>query len=89
VDVLAPYLGCAPTRTLRHPEFALRCGTSLTSDWHLRHKVTAAVNGQLHIPRTTSHDGVRFEEVTVGYPREWRRRDAMPQPPRVILPSPG
>jgi hypothetical protein len=39
----------------------------------------------LHIPRTTHHDGVRFEEVSVGYPREWQRRGAAPPQPRVIL----
>ena len=45
----------------------------------------AAVYGHLHIPGTTEHDGVRFEEVSVGNPREWRRRGAAPPPPRVIL----
>jgi hypothetical protein len=25
-------------------------------------------------PRVTSHDDVQFEEVSVGYPREWQRR---------------
>jgi hypothetical protein len=47
--------------------------------------VLAAVYGHLHIPRTSYHDGVRFEEVSVGYPREWRRRGAAPPLPRVIL----
>ena len=51
--------------------------------------VTAAVYGHLHIPRTTYHDGVRFEEVSVGYPREWRRRGSAPPPPRVILGGAG
>ena len=46
---------------------------------------TAAVYGHLHIPRTTVHDGVRFEEVSVGYPREWQRRGPVPPQPRVIL----
>jgi 3',5'-cyclic AMP phosphodiesterase CpdA len=75
----------SPTRALRHPEFALWCGTTLTADWHLRHEVAAAVYGHLHIPRTTWHDSVRFEEVSVGYPREWRRRGDDPPGPRVIL----
>ena len=35
--------------------------------------------------RTTRHDGIRFEEVSVGYPREWQRRGATPPEPRVIL----
>jgi len=75
----------APTEALRHREFALWCGTVLTADWHLRHEIVAAVYGHLHIPRTTSHDGIRFEEVSVGYPREWQRRGAVPPAPRVIL----
>ncbi|NEC92595.1 metallophosphoesterase [Streptomyces sp. SID12501] len=70
-----------PTRVLWYPEFALWCGTELTSDWHLRYRATAVVYGHLHIPRTTVHDGVRFEEVSIGYPREWRRRGL----PRGIL----
>jgi predicted phosphodiesterase len=75
----------APVAALRHQEFAPWCGTTLTADWHTRYDVTAAVYGHLHIPRTTRHDGVRFEEVSVGYPREWQRRSATPPPPRVIL----
>ncbi|MFB8086247.1 metallophosphoesterase family protein [Streptomyces sp. NPDC055992] len=76
-----------PTRILRHPEFALWCGTEATADWHQRFHARAVVYGHLHIPRTTWHDGVRFEEVSVGYPREWRRRDGGPGRPRVVLPG--
>jgi 3',5'-cyclic AMP phosphodiesterase CpdA len=74
----------APTDPLRHPEFALWCGTTLTADWHRAFPVACAVYGHLHIPRTTRHDGVRFEEVSVGYPREWQPRGGPPVP-RVIL----
>jgi 3',5'-cyclic AMP phosphodiesterase CpdA len=74
----------AATEALRHPEFALWCGTTLTADWHRTFQVACVVYGHLHIPRTTWHDGVRFEEVSVGYPREWQRRGAAPEP-RVIL----
>jgi hypothetical protein len=73
------------TGALRRQEFAPWCGSTLTADWHTRHEVVAAVYGHLHIPRTSYHDGVRFEEVSVGYPREWQRRGAAPPPPRVIL----
>jgi 3',5'-cyclic AMP phosphodiesterase CpdA len=75
----------APLAALRHPAYAPWCGTTLTADWHTRHQVVAAVYGHLHIPRTTDHDGVRFEEVSVGNPREWQRRGTTPPPPRVIL----
>src|ERR1700722_8718758 len=75
----------APLAKLRHPAYAAWCGTTLTADWHTRYPVLAAVYGHLHIPRTTVCDGVRFEEVSVGNPREWRRRGTAPPPPRVIL----
>jgi 3',5'-cyclic AMP phosphodiesterase CpdA len=68
-----------PTRVLRHPEFALWCGTDRTADWHTRFRVAAMVYGHLHIPRTTVYDGVPFCEVSLGYPREWRRR-GLPDP---------
>ncbi|MFC3502569.1 metallophosphoesterase family protein [Micromonospora krabiensis] len=77
-----------PTLVLRHPEFAQWCGTVGTADWHRRFRAAAVVYGHLHIPRTTWHDGVRFEEVSLGYPREWRRRGA-PTVPRVVLPAPA
>lgn len=63
-----------PTSVLYFPEFALWCGTALTADWHRRFRTAAAVYGHLHIPRTCSYDGVPFTEVSLGYPREWRRR---------------
>ncbi|MFG1918439.1 metallophosphoesterase family protein [Micromonospora sp. NPDC048898] len=75
-----------PTRVLHHPEFALWCGTDRTADWHVRHRAAAVVYGHLHIPRVTWHDGVPHHEVSVGYPREWRRRGDRPPGPRQILP---
>ncbi|HEV8562224.1 MAG TPA: metallophosphoesterase [Actinophytocola sp.] len=75
-----------PTRILRYPDFALWCGTELTADWHTKFNTAAAVYGHLHIPRTTEYDGVRFEEVSLGYPREWQARAKPPRIPRVILP---
>jgi 3',5'-cyclic AMP phosphodiesterase CpdA len=78
-----------PTQVLRYPEFAQWCGTTLTADWHVRFNAAAVVYGHLHIPRTTWYDGVRFEEVSVGYPREWKRRASPPGIPRQILPQPA
>lgn len=74
-----------PTRVLRYPEFALWCGTERTAKWHLRYAAEAVVYGHLHIPRTTWHDGVRFEEVSVGYPREWGPRGTGPREPTTII----
>jgi 3',5'-cyclic AMP phosphodiesterase CpdA len=73
-----------PTRVLRYPVFAQWCGTTKTKDWHLRYNAAAVVYGHLHIPRVTWYDGVRFEEVSLGYPREWGRRPEPPDLPRHI-----
>ncbi|MEH0420568.1 metallophosphoesterase family protein [Streptomyces sp. B21-083] len=76
-----------PTRVLYHPDFAQWCGTEQTAKWHLRYNAMAVVYGHLHIPRTTWHDGVRFEEVSVGYPREHRQRGMPRGVLRQILPA--
>jgi len=65
-----------PTRVLRHPEFSLWCGTTATADWHVRYRASAVVYGHLHIPRMTIEDGVPFVEASIGYPREWKARQA-------------
>jgi predicted phosphodiesterase len=78
-----------PTRVLRYPEFAQWCGTTRTHDWHVRFNAAAVVYGHLHIPRVTWHDGVRFVEASIGYPREWKRRSTPPGIPRQILPAPA
>ena len=83
------------TQVLRYPEFALWCGTQRTADWHLRYRAAAVVYGHLHIPRVLVEDGVRFVEVSLGYPREWKARDARYGTdvtgllPRQILPTPA
>lgn len=77
-----------PTEVLFYPEFALWCGSTLTADWHTRYNAICSVYGHLHIPRTTYYDGVRFEEVSVGYPREWQRRGLPKNVLRQILPVP-
>jgi 3',5'-cyclic AMP phosphodiesterase CpdA len=68
--------------------FELWCGTVRTEDWHLRYRARAVVYGHLHAPGTKSRDGVRFEEVSLGYVREWRRRGWSRLPLRQILPPP-
>jgi 3',5'-cyclic AMP phosphodiesterase CpdA len=70
-----------PTRVLTHPEFAQWCGTDRTGDWPVRFRAALVVYGHLHIPRVLDVDGVRHLEVSLGYPREWRRRPAGPTIP--------
>ncbi|MEA2297385.1 MAG: hypothetical protein QOF77_321 [Solirubrobacteraceae bacterium] len=74
-----------PTRILRHLEFAQWCGSEHTAGWHRRYRAAAAVYGHLHIPRTMWFDGVPFLEVSLGYPREWRRRPVAATRPREVL----
>jgi 3',5'-cyclic AMP phosphodiesterase CpdA len=76
-----------PTRVLRYPVFAQWCGTVHTADWPRRFNAAAVVYGHLHIPRTIWHDGIRHVEVSLGYPREWRRRAKPPVLPRQIFPE--
>ncbi|TDC98732.1 metallophosphoesterase [Saccharopolyspora terrae] len=76
-----------PTDVLWYPEFAQWCGTVRTADWHVRHRAAAAIYGHLHIPRTTFYDGVRFQEVSIGYPREWKRRGLPDEPLRRVFPQ--
>jgi len=76
-----------PTTVMRYPVFAQWCGTVRTADWPVRYGAIAVVYGHLHIPRTTWHDGIRHEEVSLGYPREWKRRKVAPIIPRQILPA--
>jgi 3',5'-cyclic AMP phosphodiesterase CpdA len=74
-----------PTVILRYPEFAQWCGTTETEDWHRRFGAIAVVYGHLHIPRRIWRDGVPFDEVSLGYPREWQARSTPPSVPRQIL----
>ena len=77
-----------PTSILRYPHFAMWCGAEATEDWHLRYRAAVSVYGHLHIPVSFEVDGVRFEEVSLGYPREWRTRPQQPPDPvRRIEPA--
>ncbi|WP_367140681.1 MULTISPECIES: hypothetical protein [Streptomyces] len=59
-----------------------------TTNRHTRFGVRAVVYGHLRIPRGTVHDGVPFEEVALGCPREWQRFGLRPDLARQILPRP-
>jgi hypothetical protein len=54
------------------PRFSIWCGTRRTEDWHVRFPVRVVVSGHLHMRATDWRDGVRFEEVSLGYPRHWQ-----------------
>jgi predicted phosphodiesterase len=55
----------------RIPRFSIWCGTRLTEEWHRRYPLHVVVYGHLHLRQTRTLDDVRFEEVSLGYPRQW------------------
>ena len=76
-------------RLWRIPRFSLWCGTKRTEDWHRRFRAKVVVYGHLHMRATDWIDGVRFEEVSLGYPKHWRVEDGMDAYLREILPGPS
>jgi len=72
----------------RFPRFSLWCGTRKTENWHTRYPVSIVVYGHMHMRGTQYHDGVRFEEVSFGYPRDWNQARSMEYYLRQILPAP-
>jgi 3',5'-cyclic AMP phosphodiesterase CpdA len=55
----------------RVPRYSPWCGTRATEDWHTRFGALVCVHGHLHVRATDERDGVRFEEVSLGYPGHW------------------
>ena len=71
----------------RAPRFSPWCGTQATDDWHRRFRADVVVSGHLHIRRTDHRDGCRFEEVSLGHPKQWRQERGMAAYMREILPA--
>jgi len=71
----------------RIPRFSIWCGTRRTEDWHQRFDARVVVSGHLHIRTTRFRDGVRFEEVSLGYPRQWKHERGLAPYFREILPG--
>lgn len=70
----------------RFPRFSVWCGTKRTEDWHIRYPVSIVVYGHMHMRDTQYRDGVRFEEVSFGYPRDWNPARGLDYYLRQILP---
>ncbi len=75
-------------RLFRVPRFSPWCGTRRTEDWHQRFRALVVVSGHQHVPCTLWRDGVRFEEVSLGYPRQWSQAAGIAAYLRQILPAP-
>lgn len=61
------------------------CGTEKTRDWHKRFNAAVVVSGHIHVRATDVIDGTRFEEVSLGYPRDWDKARGMAPYLRRIL----
>ncbi len=70
------------------PRFSIWCGTRRTEDWHRRFPVRVVVSGHLHIRSTRWRDGVRFEEVSLGYPQHRDPRVPIESYLCEVLPGP-
>jgi predicted phosphodiesterase len=70
------------------PRFSIWCGTRRTESWIDRARAEVVVYGHLHIPVTIFRRGVRFEEVSLGYPKQWIAERAPESFLREILPAP-
>lgn len=55
----------------RVPRFTPWCGTKKTAEWHTRFDVKVVISGHLHVPRTDWLNFTRFEECSLGYPKQW------------------
>ena len=76
-------------RPPRVPRFSIWCGTTLTEEWPRRYRARVVVSGHLHLRTTLWRHGVRYEEVSLGYPRDWRRERGVDWYLREILPADG
>ncbi len=82
---LRPDLAVLP----RIPRFTIWCGTTRTADWHTRFPLQVVVSGHLHMRSTRWRAGVRFEEVSLGYPAQWQQDTGAAAYLRQILPEPA
>ena len=74
-------------RIPRIPRFTPWCGTRLTEDWHRRFRASVVISGHLHVRRTDWRDGTRFEEVSLGYPKQWDQAKGLAAYLRDVLPD--
>jgi hypothetical protein len=74
-------------RIPRIPRFSIWCGTERTGNWHRRFRAVVVVSGHLHVRATDWRDGVRFEEVSLGYPHQWQEERGIAAYLREILPG--
>jgi 3',5'-cyclic AMP phosphodiesterase CpdA len=75
-------------RVSRIPRFSIWCGTTRTENWQKRFPISIVVYGHVHVRATDYIDGVRFEEVSLGYQKNWEQEKGVKGYLREILPGP-
>jgi 3',5'-cyclic AMP phosphodiesterase CpdA len=69
----------------RIPRFSIWCGTTRTNEWHRRYRIETAIYGHLHLRSTRVIDSTRFEEVSLGYPKQWSQAKGLESYLRRVL----
>lgn len=75
-------------RPPRIPRFSIWSGTTRTEDWGRRFRARVVISGHLHLRTTLARFGARYEEVSLGYPRDWQRERGLAYYLREIIPGP-
>lgn len=75
-------------RPPRIPRFSIWSGTTRTEGWAQRFRARVVINGHLHLRTTLARYGARYEEVSFGYPRDWKRDRGLAYYLREIIPGP-
>ena len=75
-------------RPPRIPRFSIWSGTTRTEDWGRRFRARVVINGHLHLRTSLARFGARYEEVSFGYPRDWKRERGLGYYLREIIPGP-
>jgi hypothetical protein len=75
-------------RPPRIPRFSIWSGTTRTEDWGRRFRARVVINGHLHLRTTLARFGARYEEVSLGYPRDWKHDRGLAYYLREIIPGP-
>lgn len=69
-----------------YPRFSIWCGTVRTEAWLKRFNIKVVVYGHMHIRDTYIYESIKFEEVSLGYPRDWNLNNGLASYLREIKP---
>lgn len=70
----------------RFPRFTLWCGTKYTQNWLKKYNIKNVVYGHTHIRLSIYWEDIKFDEVSLGYPRDWNEDKGIEYYLREIVP---